>query len=268
MEKTLEENSVKNSLDYLVNRFSENLSKYDVRNLFESLKENKGSLAAATKEIDIERKTVYDWESNSSEVKLATKKKMLSACLNDDLIKTVAYLMEKSMLDYSDVAERYSNVIFERIMATEKKSELQDLVHLFENNLKNNKVLIQGANEEKIQAMVEMVNHKAKEFELSQIATDLSLISTDKLANKFLLLIDIFSEKKLRKQDIAGALNLPTAFVDKACEVFGYLDPGEVLNLKGRMEINPIQREISQEKYDLTYRKIPKTVGYIASREY
>jgi hypothetical protein len=252
------------SKEYLVIRFSENLTKYDVQYLFESLKQDKGSLAAATKEIDIERKTVYDWDSNNSEIRLATKRKVLSACLNEDINKTIAYLMEKTFLDYSDVSQRYNNFLFEKIMTIEKKSELCDLISLFEKNLRANKVLFLGANEERISAMMEEVNKKAKAFEIAGIANDLFLMSTDKLENKFLLLIDILSEQKLRKQDIAKSLNLPFDFVEKACQVYGYLGPSEELNLKGKIRAEPTIKEIGQGKYGSPY--LP-TKGYIASRE-
>jgi hypothetical protein len=250
---------------YLLNRFSENLTKYDVKNLFETLRKEKGSLLAATKEIAIERKTVYDWDSNNSEVRLATKRKVLSASLDDDFAKTLSYLMEKSLLDYSEICERYNTLLFEELMTCDRKPQFEDVLAIFEKTLRHNRTLISGEYEERVIMMIDEINRKAQqEFGLNGIDSNFALMSTDKLASKFLLLVDVLSEQKLRKNEISAALHLPKSFIDNICTVYGYLGPADELNLREKNVVDPMRREPIKELLPMQNRP---SMGYIASRE-
>jgi hypothetical protein len=153
-------------------------------------------------------------------------------------------------------------------MTSDNKIQLQDFVHSFEKNLKSNKSLLYCIDEDKIQAMIDLVNQKANAYGIAEITNDLHLMSTEKLAQRFLLLVDVFSEKKLPKSEIANALKLPSDFVEKACAMFGYLDPPTKTNdaIRHAYEKSDIKDADILER-DKHLKRLP-VPSYIATREY
>ena len=234
---------------YLVNRYAENLTKYDVQTLFKYLKENKGSLAAATKEIDIQRKTVYDWDSNTNEVKLATKLKVLESSLNVDLDRTMKFLVQKNAIGYKDITLRYANMLFQNIMKNNNKTQTRGLILSFEKHLKSNPNLISTNKTLQIDAMLKQVNQKAESLGIRGITVDFDLMPKELIYQKFILFIDVISEKKLPKNQMSKELGLPEHFVDNACKAFGYIDP----TTEPSMEI----RDNYNNKFDHMLKKKP-----------
>jgi len=100
---------------YLVDRYSQNLTKYDIKQLFERLRQKKGTITAATEKAEITRKTVHDWDKNSEDVKIATKRKILDASLEADFQGTIDYLVRKNAINYREILKRYINMTLDKI---------------------------------------------------------------------------------------------------------------------------------------------------------
>lgn len=110
-------------LSYLVKRYAPLLTKYDVQHLFKMLFDHYGTISEAADEAGIQRKTVYDWEKYSEDVKLETKEKVLAHALKIKEENTIKFIINKADQDLSEVTEHYIRTIYEKaIAATEVKT--------------------------------------------------------------------------------------------------------------------------------------------------
>lgn len=219
---------------YLVDRYAQSLTKYEVKTLFERLRERKGSVAAATKDAEISRKTVYDWEDNSDDVKMATKRKILQASLETDMSGTTDFLIKKTTLDHSEILERYINTNLNKILNIATKEEFQQNVSQFEKTLKSHIGALFDIKTLHIEEITEQINQKAHSLGTEEIPKDISLMSPQTLSQKLILLLEVFSMKTMFKNEIAARLGLPKEFVERASSAASYIDPPsephEILN--------------------------------------
>ncbi|MGD0029475.1 MAG: hypothetical protein ABSC91_11110 [Candidatus Bathyarchaeia archaeon] len=208
---------------YLVDRYSQSLTKYDIKNLFRRLIKIKGSVAAATKAANIKRKTYYDWEDNGEDVKPATKRKVLDACLSSDPFGTIDFLINKDELDYNELLQRQISMICDQIDDETDPAELSKWNTILEKFIKSHTGAIQDLKTVSLADMLNSVNLKAKALGVEEIAKDVSLIQPNLLSEKFVDLLDIFRNKSTMSCiEIVNALGLPEEFVNRACRIYGY----------------------------------------------
>jgi DNA-binding XRE family transcriptional regulator len=210
---------------YIVDRYAQSLTKYEVKTLFERLRERKGSLAAATKDIEITRKTVYDWESSSDDVKMSTKRKVLEAILEIDFSGTIDFLVKKTALNYREILERHVNMSLNKILSTENSEDFQQNISLFERTLKSHIGALFDIKTVHIEEMTDLINQKAQSLGATEIPRDIDLMSPQLLSQKSIQLIEVLSMKTMFKNEIASKLGLPKEFVDRACLAASYINP-------------------------------------------
>jgi hypothetical protein len=215
---------------YLLDRYSQSLTKYDSQNLFHRLMEKTGSLSAATKEVEITRKTVYDWENSAEDLKTITKRKILDASLEVDPYETLDFLVRKSAIDYHEVLERYINASLDRILATDDPKELQLRISDFEKYILSHNGGLFEIKTIPIEEITHLINKKAASKGVKGIATNIDLVSPRKLAQKFISLLEVFSMKTMTKHEMPNRLGLPKEFVDRACHAISYIDPSGQLS--------------------------------------
>jgi hypothetical protein len=210
---------------YLVDRYTQSLTKYDVQELFDRLKEVKGNLTAATREVEIQRKTVYDWENNSEDIKTATKRKILEASLNNDLYGTLDFLVRKNALNYREILERYISVNSDRMLSTNDPQEFQRIITSFEKSITSHSGAIHDMKTIPIEEIIDSINQKACSLGVEGAAKDINLIGPQRLSQKFINLLETFNMKTMFKGEIAEKLGLPKEFVERACKAISYIDP-------------------------------------------
>ena len=211
---------------YLVDRYSQSLTKYDVQELFERLVEIKGNnVTAATREAGIQRKTVYDWENNSEDIRNSTKRKVLDASLKNDLHRTIEFLVRKNAMNHHEILERYISMSCDEIMSINDPQEFQRRTMLFEKFIKSNSGAIHDTKTIPIEEMIDSINQKSTSLGVKGIAKDINLISPLILSQKFIHLLEIFDVKTMFKGEIADKLDLPKEFVERACRAMSYIGP-------------------------------------------
>lgn len=215
---------------YLVDRYSQSLTKYDVQELFERLKEAKGNITAATREVDIQRKTVYDWENSSEDIKTSTKRKILEASFDNDLYGTMEFLVRKNAMNYQEILERYISTYCDRIISTNETQQFQRRIVNFERFIKSHIGAIHDIKTIPIEEMIASINRKSDSLEVNGIAKDLGFLSTQGLSQRFIHLLEIFSTKTMFQDEIAQKLDLPEEFVDRACKATSYFGPASGLD--------------------------------------
>lgn len=213
---------------YLVDRYSQSLTKFDVIELFERLREAKGTITAATKEVDVTRKTVNDWDKSTDDVKTVTKRKILKASLKADPLGTMDYLVRKNAADYHEILERYINVAFKRILSLDDPVEFQESISSFEKYIKSYRGALFDIKTTPIEEMMDAINQKAGSLGVEGIIQDIDLIPPRRLSLKFINLLEVFNRKTMFKEEMAEKIGLPNEFIDRACNSISYIDPSPV----------------------------------------
>lgn len=210
---------------YILDRYSQSLTKYEVQALFAGLKEKSGSLSAATRDIELTRKTVYDWENSSSDIKINTKRKVLEASLESDFYVTMEFIVKKIEADYNEILERYINTKISKILSTDDKTEFQSLVSTFDKYLKMHSGSIYDIKTINIDEIIDLINQKALSLGVRGIDRYISLFSPQILSQKFIQLLEIINMKNMFKNEIAERLKLPDEFIARALKASSYIDP-------------------------------------------
>lgn len=250
---------------YLVDRYAQSLTKYDSKALLERSKGRTGSLTAAAKEADITRKTVYDWENSTDDVKTLTKRKILEANFEADYHGTLDFLTRKAAIDYNEILQRYVNAKLDKISKANDPQEFKNEVSDLEKYLKAHSGAILDIRTLHMDEAIKMINDKACSLGVQGIPEGINFISPHILSQKFLHLLEVICLKTMFKEEIAERLNLPLDFVDQACKVARYVNPvGNIQEdlqeqLSERNRVIPIGiREVSFETphtYSLKARK-------------
>ena len=115
-------------------RFSGILTKGDIEELFEKLKEKAGSTAAAARLAKLERKTVYKWRE-VKEIRKSTKEKVLTALLKQMPIETLEFLLEKYRERSGILLYNLLAVIVNTAIKSSNKDRRRELIERFHRDL-------------------------------------------------------------------------------------------------------------------------------------
>jgi hypothetical protein len=191
--------------------------------LFDRLKEDSGNLAAATSIVNIQRKTVYDWDSNTDDVKLSTKRKILAACLLVDPHETLRFLIEKNANDYHELLGRYVTMLDDEIQSTDMPLEIEKLCPKLDDILLSHIGAIHDAKIIEIDDIISTVNKKCKSIGVKGITQDVCLVEPTSLPSRFIQLLALFKNQNyLQCDEISDITGLPVAFVNEACAIEDY----------------------------------------------
>jgi hypothetical protein len=211
--------------NYLVDRYSQSLTKYDIKALFEKLKERTGSVTAATKEIEITRKTVYDWEKTTDEIKASTKRKILQTSLEADYYWTLGFLARKTNNEYQEILRRYIDSKVERIKVAQDIEDFESQKQDFVKFLKVNTGAILDLRNTRIEKILFCINEKAASIGAEGIPDSVEYMNPRELSTKFLHLLQAITLKSMPKKEMAHSVRLPPDFINQACTLARYIDP-------------------------------------------
>lgn len=215
---------LESKIRYLVNRYAQSLTKYDSKALFEFLAETKGSIKAASEEAEITRKTVYDWQNSSSEMRSLTKRKILEASLENDYFGTMEMLIRKISDDKNEILERYINETLNRLLSVGDQQEFEKLANKFERYLKEHSGAIFDIPTIRLSKIMGLINTKANSLCAKGISTSIDLIKPLTLSEKFIQFIEL-SQMPTPKEEFAPKLGLPDEFITRALKAENYLGP-------------------------------------------
>jgi transcriptional regulator with XRE-family HTH domain len=212
-------------VSYLADRYAEILTKYDVQTLFGSLEHFYGNLSAASDALGIQRKTVYDWEKNSEDVRISTKRKILDASLKCHLERTILFLLEKMGGDLNELLERHVSLTYRKIMQSSQPGELSRHLDAFRDLLDKHGTTLFESDEERMNHLIDEINKRAITFNLHPIERSIKNIPSESLAEKFSELLEIMRDKKLSRSEIIASFGLPPHFAESVCNIYGYIGP-------------------------------------------
>lgn len=200
--------------------------------LFGWLKDAYGSVAEAARVTGVQRKTVYDWETLTEEVRLETKSKVLEQSMKLDENRTLEFLVRKTDNDLREILQHYLRCIYENSMKANSKEDLSKYLALFRNIQNNHRGAIFDNQPDEIEEMNKTLAVRAKRFQIDLVEPSIHLIRPEVLADKIVTLLKIMEMKKLKVEDLRKSFDLPSEFVGNVCKALNYLDPGGNMSQK------------------------------------
>ena len=212
-------------MSYLADRYAEILTKYDVQTLFGWLAHHHGNLSAASDALGIQRKTVYDWDKNSEDVRTSTKRKILDASLKHELERTILFLLEKMCGDLNELLERYVSLTYRKIMQSSEPGELSRHLDAFRDLLDKHGTTLLDSDEERMNHLIDEINKRAATFNLPPIERSIKNIPPESLAERFSEMLEVMRDKKLSRSEIITSFGFPRDFAESICDIYGYIGP-------------------------------------------
>jgi hypothetical protein len=113
-------------MEYLARRYSEMLTKGDVTQLFNMLRDKYGTIDEACKRIGIERKTFYNWRI-VKQMNLSTKVKVLKTALDELPIETLGFLAKRSRDRTIEILSYLIEALYDTIVHENDPDRLRSL---------------------------------------------------------------------------------------------------------------------------------------------
>lgn len=211
---------------YIIKRYAPLLTKYDVQTLFNWLIDAYGSVAKAAEITGIQRKTVYDWDKVTDEVKLETKLKILEHSVKLDENRTLQFLIEKADNDSKEVLGYYIRYMFEKAMKANSKEEFSKHFSLLRDIQRTHRGLVFDHQMDTIEERNQLLNARTKEFCIDVTETSVYTIPPEILERKVIAFLEILEKRTMTREEMKESLDLPSEFIDNICDALKYLNPG------------------------------------------
>ena len=212
---------------YITNRYAPVLTKYDTQMLFGWLTDTYGSIAKAAEVTKVQRKTIYDWETNTEDIRVETKTKVLEQSMKLDENRTLNFLIRKTDNDLKEVLHHHLRRLFENAMKTDSKKDFLEYATLFRDIQGNHRGAVFDNPTEDINEMNQALTAKAKEIQIDIAEPSVHLIPPEILAEKIIAFLEILSTRKLTIEEMKKSFDLPSDLIDKVGKALNYLDPGK-----------------------------------------
>lgn len=214
---------------YISKRYAPLLTKYDMQMLFSWLTDAYGSIAKAAKVTKVQRKTIYDWETNTEDVRLETKIKVLEQSMKLDENRTLEFLIRKTDNDLKEVLQHHLRCLFENAMKTDSKEDFLEHASLFHDIQGNHRGAVFDNPREDINEMNQALTAKAKEFQVDIAEPSIRLIPPETLAEKIIAFLEVLKTKKYTIEEMKKLFDLPSELIGNVCKALNYLDPGKAI---------------------------------------
>src|SRR5947208_1328085 len=112
---------------YLAEKYARLLSDDDTISLFNRLKEVVGNIKEAAERCGLTRKSVYDWENLTQEIRLATKERVLEQSLELLPIDTLEYLTKQTVDAAYEVLLSNLGTLYENALEQKEPAEFERL---------------------------------------------------------------------------------------------------------------------------------------------
>jgi len=212
---------------YISKRYAPLLTKYDTRMLFGWLTDAYGSIAKAAEATEVQRKTIYDWETSTEDIRLETKIKVLEQSMNIDENRTLEFLTRKTDNYLREVLHHYLRCLFENAMKTDSKKNFLEYASLFHDIQETHRGAVFDNRPEDIREMNQALTAKAKEFQIDIAEPSVHLVPPEILAEKIIAFLEILGTRKLTIEEMKKSFDLPSELIDNVCKALNYLDPGK-----------------------------------------
>lgn len=210
---------------YIAKRYASLLTKYDTKTLFTWLNETYGSISKAAEVAEIQRKTIYDWESSTEDIRLETKTKILEQNLKVNEKRTLEFLIRKTDNDLKEVLQHYIRNVFEKVMNTNSTKQFLEYAMIFrEIQTKHRGAIFDGIPDDLIK-LNQAVFNKAKDLGIELAKLPIHLTPPEILTEKVVTFLKVLETGKLTIDEMKNSFDLNPEFIDDCCNALHYLNP-------------------------------------------
>ena len=217
---------------YIAKRYAPLLTKYDIQMLFRWLTDAFGSIAKAAEVTKVQRKTIYDWDTSTEDVRLETKIKVLEQSIKLDENRTLEFLIRKTDNDLKEALQHYLRYLIENAMKTDLKEDFLKYSSLFHDIQRTHRGAVFDNRPEDIREMNEALTAKAKEFQVDIAEPSVHLIPPEILAEKIIALLKILETTKFTIEEMKKSFDLPSELIDNIGKAINYLGPGKGIPIR------------------------------------
>jgi len=205
-------------LDYLVEKYSDSIDGLDIMKLF-SIIEKQTSRSEAARICKIRRKTAYGWAQGKN-VRVITKKKVLSALLIWDYEFTIKYLIEKFSKSSTSLLESILGYIYEKIMDDGIESDDINKLHNSFNTIILNYSNYLNIKNSDLLDMYNTINDKASSYGTRKIPLPIALIKSEDMVDVISYVNTIYNnDPSIIPEDLVETYNIPLPLSKKIHEL-------------------------------------------------
>ncbi len=199
----------------IAEKYADLLTMEDVVELFKLLEKKVGNKVEAAKICGLERKTTYGWDT-TKEIRLRTKKKVLTALIENLTEETLDFITERSVDTSADVLRTYLSALYERAM-DEREDPLNflRLASRFEETKQKYAGMIVDRLEVEVGNMSTLFPEKATELGTTFKVSPINVLKLSELSILVPSLIKTISSTYpyIPDSEIAKFFNLPSDFI-------------------------------------------------------
>jgi len=200
----------------IAEKYADLLTMEDVVRLFKLLEKKVGNKVDAAKMCGLERKTTYGWDT-TKEIRLRTKKKVLTALIENLTEETLDFITERSVDTSADVLRTYLSALYERAM-DEREDTLNflRLASRFEETKQKYAGMIVDRLEVEVGNMSTLFPEKARELGTTFKVSPINVLRFSQLSMLIPNLIKTISSTYpyIPDSEIAKFFNLPPDFIN------------------------------------------------------
>ena len=198
----------------MVEKYANLLTMEDVVWLFGLLEKAVGNKVDAARICDLERKTTYGWEK-TKEIRLDTKKKVLSASMKEMPEETLDFMTQKSVQASADVLRTCLFALYEKAMTVRNSTDFLGLASKFEEKTQEYSGLIADCLEIEVGNMSGLLPEKASELGVAFQPLPPRIVRFSGLSELLPHMIRAVSlDPNTSRVELAKIFNLPLDFVD------------------------------------------------------
>jgi hypothetical protein len=217
---------------YIVEKCAGILAEQDVKELFDILTEKlEGNRSESARHCGLTGKATYDWEK-ARYLKLATKRKVLKACLETDFLGTVEYLLNRNCERTDDLLRTVLCTVYADAVEAGLKEKFISSFDKFEVLRMKYRGFIRDQNEDEVSNMALFLESRALDFGVPLPEKSIDDLSAQELLGKIELIGRAYVESPTKAEHLATEnLGLPKETLKPILQTFG------ILSQKG--EVNP-----------------------------
>jgi hypothetical protein len=214
----------------MVEKYANFLTKEDVIWLFELLEKAIGNKVDAARICGLERKTTYGWE-RTKEIRLGTKKKILSALMKDLPEETLDFMTQKSVQASADVLRTCLFALYEKAMTVRNATDFLRLTSKFGEKTQKYSGLIADYLEIEVGHMSGLLPEKASELGVTFEPSPPRIVRLSGLSELLPHIIRAVAlDPNSPRVELAKIFNLPLGFVETLSTALSqYYTPAKML---------------------------------------
>lgn len=206
---------------YIAEKYAGILTEEDVGNLFDSLvKKLANNRSEAARRCGLTGKATYDWE-RTAYVKLATKKKVLKASLEEDFIETVEYLLGRSSDRSVDLLRAVLSMLYADAIEADSRAGFEPVFQKFEGTRARYQGIIKDNVRDEVEDMTHALRNRALELGVAMAERTVDELSPRELIDGLQILGHIYLESPQEAQAFAERnLGLPKQALEPMMQTF------------------------------------------------